>query len=242
MKRTKSNKNIQAQEEKYNRRSNTISWYHWSIFIVGTISSIVCLTCVIISLVRLTVPSLFSSWKIFAEAEATNIINQKTMFSLPVQLNTLLLYVISAVQNLSIAHTWTNFAYHFPVRTSTAASFSAATSLSATCSNFQIPSQSMPVWGSFRPGIYFGLKSRTLARVSGPVTSDRKAWANLATGIMWSKSAAPQSHFSAFRHDTAQDELTRFEWTRHDGKHFGEEQLIDSSYGLNISASFVIPD
>ena len=169
-------------------------------------------------------------------------INQKSIFSLPVQLNTVLLYVISFVQNLSLAHMWTNVAYHLPVRTSTAESFSTATSLSATCSNFQIPSQSVPVWGSFRPGIYFGLKSRTLARGSGTATSREKAWANLATGIMWSKSAAPQSHYSAFRHDTAQDELSRFEWTRHDGKHFGVEQLIDSSYGLNISASFVIPD
>ena len=191
---------------------------------------------------RLAAPSLFSSWKIFADAEAMNLVNQQGILNRSIQLQAFLLYMISLVQNLSNAYTWVNILPHLPIRTGTAATFSGSSALSATCSKFQISSHSMPVWGSLRPGIYFGLKSRTIARLTGTPKSRNKAWANLATGIMWSKSAAPQSHFAGFRHDTAQDELTRFEWTRHDGKHFGLEQLIDSSYGLNISASFVIPD
>ena len=84
------------------------------------------------------------------------------------------------------------------------------------------------------------MKSRTLSRFNDSTEIDARGWANLATGIMWTK-AAPHSYFSPFRHDTSQDELARFEWVRHDGKHYGVEQLVDVNYGLNISASFFLP-
>lgn len=80
-------------------------------------------------------------------------------------------------------------------------------------------------WGAYRPGTYFGMKSRTDGLPIG-------------TGIMWSSSI---DQAKSFRDQTADNELERFEWTRHDGKHFGTEELVDTAYGMRISASFVVP-
>lgn len=77
-------------------------------------------------------------------------------------------------------------------------------------------------WGTWRPGIYFGTKAKSL---SYP----------LATGIMWTSSLEAGNKF---RHQTQQDELSTFEWNKHDGSSFGVESLKDSSYDMNIVASF----
>jgi hypothetical protein len=98
---------------------------------------------------------------------------------------------------------------------------------SAWCT--QVPEiivESEAEWGSLRPGTYFGLKQK----VSGPV---------LGTGIMWSSSLASGN---PLRDQTNHGELTRFEWLRHDGKHFGTESLVDGDYEMLIEADFVIPD
>lgn len=85
------------------------------------------------------------------------------------------------------------------------------------------------------------MKARTLSR-SRTNQNVRKGWSNIATGIMWTKASIHQPISTyPFRHDTAQDELARFEWLRHDGKHFGIEQLLDTSYRLNMTASFIVP-
>ncbi|RYG92445.1 hypothetical protein EON65_59210, partial [archaeon] len=79
-------------------------------------------------------------------------------------------------------------------------------------------------WGTFRPGYYFGLKSKT----------PKRPW---ATGILWSDSSRMR-----YRHTTEQDEISKFEWIRHDGESFGTQELVDKQYRLSMETSFVVPD
>jgi Glycosyl hydrolase family 63 N-terminal domain/Glycosyl hydrolase family 63 C-terminal domain len=81
----------------------------------------------------------------------------------------------------------------------------------------------LPLWGSYRPGIYFGMKTRT------PMA--------LSTGILWSGSRK-----NNLRHDTNQDELTQFEWVKHDGINYGNQNLIDKSYDMAISTTFLVKE
>ena len=85
----------------------------------------------------------------------------------------------------------------------------------------------LPFWGSYRPGIYFGLKTRAAQPVS------------LATGIMWAR-AGMRGPEGDFRHDTSSGEITRFQWLQHDGKSYGLENIIDRTHGVEINASFVV--
>ena len=89
--------------------------------------------------------------------------------------------------------------------------------------NISSPIQ-LPLWGSYRPGTYFGMKTRS------PIS--------ISTGILWATTLEGRNNF---RHDTRQDELTQFEWIRHDGKYYGQQNLLDSSYNMKINTTFVIP-
>ena len=84
---------------------------------------------------------------------------------------------------------------------------------------------SLPLWGSYRPGIYFGMKTRS------PIT--------LSTGILWAGSSTRRN---GLRHDTNQDELTQFEWIVHDGKHYGRQILTDESYKMVLSTTFIVKE
>ena len=84
---------------------------------------------------------------------------------------------------------------------------------------------SLPFWGGYRPGIYFGMKTRS------PVA--------LSTGILWVGSNRGRS---GLRHDTNQDELTQFEWIKHDGKHFGQQTLVDESYKMELKTTFIVKE
>ena len=81
----------------------------------------------------------------------------------------------------------------------------------------------LPLWGSYRPGIYFGMKTRTPLAIS--------------TGILWTGSRK-----NSLRHDTSQDELTQFEWVRHNGINYGNQNLIDKSYDMAISTTFLVKE
>jgi hypothetical protein len=82
----------------------------------------------------------------------------------------------------------------------------------------------LPIWGSYRPGLYFGMKSRYPK-------------ATVSTGLMW----APSASGKEFRHQTNTDELM-FEWLQHDGTNYGIESMIDGRYGVELNASFIIPE
>lgn len=78
------------------------------------------------------------------------------------------------------------------------------------------------VWGSYRPDIYFGLKTISASQ-------------SVSTGIMWGKDEGSRQ----FRHQTSQDELEKFEWDFHNGKDFGEEIMVDRDNQVLVNASFV---
>lgn len=84
---------------------------------------------------------------------------------------------------------------------------------------------SLPLWGGYRPGIYFGMKTRS------PVA--------MSTGILWVGSNRGRNDL---RHDTNQDELTQFEWIKHDGKHFGQQTLVDESYKMELKTTFIVKE
>jgi len=79
-------------------------------------------------------------------------------------------------------------------------------------------------WGSLRPNVYFGMKTKSVPFA-------------LSTGLMWSGS---RGVFGGIRHDTAQGELTKFEWLEHDGRSYGLESLVDGDHELDIRASFAV--
>lgn len=85
----------------------------------------------------------------------------------------------------------------------------------------------IPLWGSYRPDIYFGMKTT------------KESPYQLVTGIFWNNGINKYS--SDFRHSTKQDELTNFYWTRNNGRTYGIEDLIDEKYDMHIKASFIVP-
>lgn len=80
-----------------------------------------------------------------------------------------------------------------------------------------------PHWGSWKPGLYFGLRSHHYPAFT-------------STGIMWTK-----EHMTVLRHAAKQDEVSLFEWIRHDGKRYGKHLITDEEMGTKIMSSFAIP-
>lgn len=82
-------------------------------------------------------------------------------------------------------------------------------------------------WGTYRPNLYFGLKTRS----SNP----------FLTGLMWhvNQENNPKS-FENLRHSCEQgDHMKRYGWLRHDGISFGDEEILDPTSDLNLTISFV---
>ncbi|KAL7305295.1 hypothetical protein TKK_0002428 [Trichogramma kaykai] len=79
-------------------------------------------------------------------------------------------------------------------------------------------------WGSYRSNMYFGMKTRE------PYS--------LVTGLMWYFSRTLQADGSGMRHwCTQNDRLEKYGWTKHDGKNFGIQEIIDNN--VLITTSFV---
>ncbi|TNN08126.1 Mannosyl-oligosaccharide glucosidase [Schistosoma japonicum] len=78
-------------------------------------------------------------------------------------------------------------------------------------------------WGTYRPGIYFGMKHRS------PIS--------LLFGVMWTVQDAENF---AFRHSCDQsDGVLSYNWLEHDGRNFGIQQIVDIHHTITIS--FVKP-
>jgi len=88
-------------------------------------------------------------------------------------------------------------------------------------------SHDVPIWGSYRPNIYFGMKTRTV-----PLS--------LVTGILWGSNNDINVNRN-LRHDTSQDELEKFHWLRHNGKSYGIEEMIDNKYNVKLTGTFLLP-
>ena len=84
------------------------------------------------------------------------------------------------------------------------------------------------LWGTYRPGVYFGLRSRT-------------APAALAAGLMWTSVGADGGLVDGakLRHNCEQDEIERYGFTAHDGRGFGSQPILDLANGLAMDTSFV---
>eukprot|EP01062_Namystynia_karyoxenos_P055007 TRINITY_DN4566_c0_g1_i1.p1 TRINITY_DN4566_c0_g1~~TRINITY_DN4566_c0_g1_i1.p1 ORF type:complete len:980 (+),score=237.83 TRINITY_DN4566_c0_g1_i1:96-2942(+) len=81
-------------------------------------------------------------------------------------------------------------------------------------------------WGSYRPGQYFGLRTRS-------------APAALAAGLLW---GFEQPADGPLRHDCSeQDKLRRYGWVQHDGRSFGAQPINDTGAGLALRTAFVKP-
>lgn len=79
-------------------------------------------------------------------------------------------------------------------------------------------------WGSYRPGVYFGMKTRE------PFS--------LVTGLMWYFPATLQGDGRGLRHWCTQDDgLDRYGWTKHDGRNFGVQEIVDN--GVLLKTTFV---
>jgi len=79
-------------------------------------------------------------------------------------------------------------------------------------------------WGSYRPGVYFGMKSRSAKDV--------------VTGLMWFLPRHVNQGSLGLRHWCEQgDNLKQFGWNKHDGREFGVQNIVDR--GVKIETSFV---
>jgi mannosyl-oligosaccharide glucosidase len=80
------------------------------------------------------------------------------------------------------------------------------------------------LWGTYRPGVYFGLRSHTAPTA-------------LAAGLMWVSASAPR--MDKMRHKCEQDEVERYGFSSHDGRGFGVQPIVDPANGISLETSFV---
>ncbi|WIA10052.1 hypothetical protein OEZ85_010262 [Tetradesmus obliquus] len=82
--------------------------------------------------------------------------------------------------------------------------------------------QNNMLWGSYRSGLYFGMRTRT-ARP-------------LLLGMMWfDPTDAATVHQEAIRHEAQQgDKLSSYGWVRHDGRSYGRQEIADGDFQLTV--------
>lgn len=86
-----------------------------------------------------------------------------------------------------------------------------------------IPYEYGPEWGTFQPGLYMGMKSKSLPHA-------------LSTAIMWTQHVFDGS---GIRYSTQEE--VKFDWLMHDGERYGVQRILDENKKVKIDASFVIP-
>ncbi|KAI9360766.1 glycoside hydrolase [Zopfochytrium polystomum] len=92
-------------------------------------------------------------------------------------------------------------------------------------SNVANASASSLYWGTYRPNVYFGTKTRS----ENPVL----------TGLMW-HGALEISNFDKFRHTCEHgDSFATYGWKRHDGRTFGSQTLVDPENNLVLKTDFL---
>ncbi|KAL3914674.1 MAG: hypothetical protein SGPRY_007547, partial [Prymnesium sp.] len=82
------------------------------------------------------------------------------------------------------------------------------------------------LWGTYRPGTYFGLRSRT-------------APTGLVAGLMWAASGAGGSEGGPLRHECEQDGIERYGYTAHDGEGYASQRLVDKANGIELHTWFL---
>jgi mannosyl-oligosaccharide glucosidase len=75
-------------------------------------------------------------------------------------------------------------------------------------------------WGTYRPNLYFGMRTR-----------DADA---MQLGLMWFGLGSPHD-WQKIRHACDMgDEMASYGWNRHDGRHFGEQELRDDRNNITL--------
>eukprot|EP00967_Tisochrysis_lutea_P059275 scaffold75563_cov30-Tisochrysis_lutea.AAC.1 len=94
-------------------------------------------------------------------------------------------------------------------------------------SNFTAEHNSSLLWGTYRPGVYFGLRSRTIPTA-------------LVAGLMWT-SARPDgtAEQSTLRHQCEQDSIQKYGFSQHDGRGYGHQLILDPENGIALNTSFL---
>ena len=93
---------------------------------------------------------------------------------------------------------------------------------SSSLQSFSAAHNASLLWGTYRPGVYFGLRSMTVPSA-------------VAAGLMW----APEGAISQLRHQCEQDTLERYGFEAHDGRTFGTQPILDTANGVALQTSFV---
>ena len=83
------------------------------------------------------------------------------------------------------------------------------------------------LWGTYRPGVYFGTKSRTFPE-------------SVSTGLMW-QSRENEPGGDGLRHECSMnDALKKYRWRRHDGETFAVQDIIDEKGGIELTTTLFL--
>ena len=83
-------------------------------------------------------------------------------------------------------------------------------------------------WGTWRPGEYFGLRSRTAPDA-------------LAAGLMWTARGADGGGGGGLRHSCKEGELGHYAYTAHDGRSYAAQEITDAGNGIALRTEFARP-
>jgi len=109
-------------------------------------------------------------------------------------------------------------------------------------------------WGSYRPGVYFGMKQIThmasaahAHAASGPSDTGTGSGSGghvpvtAVTGFMWGSRRSPSDRRRAhvpLRHNTEGGKMSQLEWLEHDGASYGSQAIQDQEADLRIATRF----
>ncbi|KAJ3197352.1 Processing alpha glucosidase I [Irineochytrium annulatum] len=79
-------------------------------------------------------------------------------------------------------------------------------------------------WGTYRPNLYFGTRTRSVDPV--------------LTGLMW-HGVADYAGFRDIRHTCEQGEIGPYGWGKHDGRRYGSQTLSDPKNNVTIRTEFL---
>lgn len=80
------------------------------------------------------------------------------------------------------------------------------------------------LWGTYRPQVYFGMKTRTRTDT-------------LVFGLMWYTPNSPTQ--VQLRHMIKSDDRVEYRWQVHDGRQVGSQRIIDHHFNIEITTEFL---
>lgn len=80
------------------------------------------------------------------------------------------------------------------------------------------------MWGSYRPGVFFGMKTRS-----------KKPF---ITGLMWNRADTPHG-IQHIRHQSEMNQHISYGWEMHDGRTFGVQSIVDRENAVNMTTEMI---